>query len=157
MHRHKLTDIQKMIWDEICGELRRVHVLDRKKDHEIFARDDVWMSVRGEGYNGMKAGDLHLAVAPAPGGGYYSHGTGHVFEDRVEWTIQTVWEVLRIKTASDFYVFQFCDPAFPENMYDFLKRAAINFRRIDDLKHRLYWKRHSREFRKKHEQLEVVT
>jgi len=151
MDRHRttntLTNLQELVLQDLVNTLRKVHVVDHGG---IFPKDDVWLSVRDEGWNGMRPGDIMISTAPAPGGGWRVCGNGHVHPDHVELKLQTVLDIMKIRTASDRRLFDFGDPAFPENLYDFLRRVAVNAERANNLKHRRYWARHSREFRKKH-------
>lgn len=138
-----MIDIQQIIWEQMTTDLRQVHVVDSKKPGEIFAREDVWLSVRGDGWNGMREGDIKVSVAPACGGAWYCHGDGHVHEDRVELKLQTISDIMSLKRPSATYIFEFCDPRFPDNMYEFFHRAAVNLRKAQSLKHECNWNRHS--------------
>ena len=92
-------------------------------------------------------GALRVPVAPAPGGGYSHFGRLAIGDFEVVCTLKTVWGIISHRHVMMDHHFEFCDPAFPDNLIDFVKLAAHNAQRCFELAHNRMWNRHRREHR----------
>lgn len=91
---------------------------------------------------------VSLLVAPAPGGAYSCFGKLKIEESTVTLSLKTVWGIMAHRHELRNYRFDFCDPAFPDNVLVFVKQAAANAQRCFDLSHQRCWARFGREVRK---------
>ena len=129
-----------MITQVVMEELER-HFLDvRQIEESLWTLGD-----REKHYEPC----LVVSVAPAPGGGYSHFGGMIVGDDKVVLRLKTVWGIMRHRSEKSEHHFEYCDPAFPDNLVGFVKLAAHNAQRCFELAHRRMWARHRREVPKR--------
>ena len=127
-----------MITQVVMEELER-HFLDT---HQI--EESLWILGDREKYGGCW-NTLVMGVSVAPGGAFSNFGRLVVGEGEVVFTVKTVWGIIRHQSVTAEHRFEYCDPAFPDNLVDFVKLAAHNSQRCFSLAHRRMWARHRRE------------
>jgi len=123
-----------MIMQVVMEELER-HFLDT---HQI--EESLWTL----GDREKPSGNLVLSVAVAPGGAFSHFSRLTVGDAEAILSTKTVWGIMRHQHRQVEHYFDYCDPAFPDNLIAFVKLAAHNAQRCFSLAHRRMWARHRR-------------
>jgi hypothetical protein len=131
-----------MLMQVVMEELER-HFLDVRQIEE-----SLWTLGDREKAGGCW-NTLAMGVSVAPGGAFSHYGRLVVGDDEVVFTVKTVWGIIRHRSEAAEHHFEYCDPAFPDNLVGFVKLAAHNAQRCFELAHRRMWARHRREVSKR--------
>jgi len=92
-------------------------------------------------------GQMLLSVSNCPGGAYAQLGHLLVGEIETVFTVKTVWGIMGHRSVMTKHYFEYCDPAFPDNLVAFVKRAAFNTNKCYKLQSRRFWMHYGRELR----------
>jgi len=87
---------------------------------------------------------LSLSVGPAPGGAYSHFGSLMVGSYETVFSVKTVWGIMGHRSDKEEFHFEYCDPAFPDNLIAFVKRAAFNTHKCYKLQNKRFWRKYVR-------------
>jgi hypothetical protein len=122
----------------VKGEVDR-HFLGR-----LQLEENLWVS----GSYNRNEPHLSLCVSTCGGGAYSYFGNLLVSEFEVVFAVKTLWGIMRSRFDMVDHHFEFCDPAFPDNLIEFVKLSATRTNRCFTLQHKRGWKRRYREMMK---------
>lgn len=91
--------------------------------------DRVWVLFEGFGSPEVPSrNDQNCAmwVSKCPGGSYHFFAQLSVDGSGVTLRARTVWSIFRRTNHAESFLFEYCDPAFPDNLFEFVDRAATN-------------------------------
>lgn len=90
--------------------------------------------------------DLTIMSGLAPGGAWFR--VGEIEISVKNGTLLAIVETIKVKNmfysaASEYDVVYFdcSNPAFPNDLFEYAKRAAINYRKVHNLKNRRSWRK----------------
>ena len=130
-----------MLITVVTEELNR-HFLGQ---HEVAPHVWVWgTNVERDLWEDSRPGQLVLSVSQCPGGAYSHFGRIVVDDFEAVLWVKTVWGIMARRSERTEHHFEYCDPAFPENLVDFVKRAARNANRCYELAFQRGWSRYER-------------
>ena len=84
---------------------------------------------------------LYVAQSDCPGGAWNNIGYASICDDHVKFNMKTIYGIFHSRSETEEFIFQYCDPEFPDNALSFLHRAALNARLAWCLQRRRYWRR----------------
>lgn len=87
---------------------------------------------------------LYIAQSDCPGGSWNNIGYARICDDHVKLNMKTIYGIFHNRSELEEFVFQYCDPKFPDNVLPFLHLAALNAKMAWILQDRRYWRRRMR-------------
>lgn len=101
-----IVDVLDQQWGSTSEVAPGVWMLSEKKEHEK---------------------DYAIWVSACPGGSYHFFARLYVGDSGVSFSVRTVRSIIRRRfNESQGFFFEYCDPAFPDNLFEFVRRAAAN-------------------------------
>jgi len=97
---------------------------------------NVWLSIEERSLSGQCENDRAVWVSGCPGGSYHFFARISIRESGVSFNVRTVYGIImrRFNNSEEFF-FEYCDPGFPENFFEFVRRAATNALKCYKLEH----------------------
>jgi len=86
-----------------------------------------------------------LLVSECPGGSFHFFAKLFVGDAAIVFRCRTVCSIFHRTTEEESFVFEYCDPSFPDNFFEFVNRSAINSLKCYKLEHQRAWNRYRRE------------
>lgn len=90
---------------------------------------------------------LYIAQSDCPGGSWNNIGYVRIYDDHVKLSMKTIYGIFHSRSELEEFIFQYCDPEFPDNVLLFLCRAALNARMAWNLQDRRYWRKRVRDLK----------
>lgn len=137
-------DVNWILLEELLGR-RLVKGTGDCSNVDVYMRID--QNSRAYGKFRLDRYQFQCYTARCPGGAWSSFGNGTIKDDHVILELKTIRNLVYRKTGTETYRYDFVDPGFPDNMLEFLAKAAINARKALDLGHTRMWQGQRRRFR----------
>ena len=122
-----MTNLKDILIDEL---VRREKLADR-----------LYMSINA---NRRPLAEIELIayVAECPGGAWSAYATIFVSNDKIIIDIKTIKGIVYQKFENQKFVFEICEPSFPDNVLEFLRKGAYYADRAYKINCKKSWHRH---------------
>jgi hypothetical protein len=140
-----LTDVQTVVKKALVGRKLTCEKLGPRHQHvsQTYVKiEDAATYHCGD--SSLDPASLYIAQSNCPGGAWNNIGYAHIYDDHVKLNMKTIYGIFHSKSELEEFIFQYCDPEFPDNILSFLHRAALNARMAWNFQDRRYWRKRAR-------------